>query len=296
MDWSAIVAQVFATVRRLPTWGQVVIICFALLVGGAIAYKKFTGSHGQPAPAPVQQSTSIVINTGSPAIQIPPDKPAQNAEQPVSAVRTNQSYIGGTQVSDKAANDLPQNHLADNAAREDGLATIYHYQTAKEDPPEQIIFVDGANKLTYKYFGSDKCFEVFRSEGDTQTHQWLKHPLYHRHDLELPKSAETRDAPATKAPRHEAKKSWSLSEDLLIPAAEAQSLEDHPERQQVQGACQNPHPGAFKYWWGPPFDQCQSPMYRQFGDGCTHYQIFNRCANVWDPRIFWTFCKPPPHF
>jgi hypothetical protein len=114
--------------------------------------------------------------------------------------------------------------------------------------------------------------------------------------LELPKSAETRDAPATKAPKHEAKKGWSLSEDLLIPAAEAQSLGDHPERQQVQGACQNPHPGAFKYWWGPPFDQCQSPMYRQFGDGCTHYQIFNRCANVWDPRIFWTFCKPPPHF
>jgi len=61
------------------------------------------------------------------------------------------------------------------------------------------------------------------------------------------------------------------------------------------GNCINPHPGEFKYWWGTPTDKCNSPMYRQFQDGCTHYQIYNRCANAWDARIFWTTCQAGPH-
>jgi len=235
--------------------------------------------------------TGHYVNPNAPATSIPAVAPAANARQPVQVVRTNQGYVGGTRVSDKATkdtNELPQNQLADVAALEDELATAYH---SNEDPAEQTMLTDGAYKLTYKYFNSDKCVEIFRLEGDVQTHQWLKHPLFHHHDASLPQSGQLSSAiPSDGA------KEQPLVEDLLIPAARAQSLGDRPERQQVQATCQNPHPGGFRYWWGPPIDQCQSPMYRQFGDGCTHYQIFNRCANVWDPRIFWTFCKQPPHF
>ena len=41
--------------------------------------------------------------------------------------------------------------------------------------------------------------------------------------------------------------------------------------------------------------RANSPMYRQFQDGCTHYQIYNRCANAWDARIYWTTCQAGPH-
>jgi hypothetical protein len=68
----------------------------------------------------------------------------------------------------------------------------------------------------------------------------------------------------------------------------------NPTLKQVQAGCLNPHPWGFRSWWGPA-NGCIAPFYRQWGDGCTHYQIYNACNGMWDPQIYWTYCAGQHH-
>jgi len=72
--------------------------------------------------------------------------------------------------------------------------------------------------------------------------------------------------------------------------------ESAPRLIRVQAGCwsNGPHPWPFRSWWGPA-NGCWAPFYRQWNDGCTHYQMFNTCSGQWDPRITWTFCNPQHH-
>ena len=60
-------------------------------------------------------------------------------------------------------------------------------------------------------------------------------------------------------------------------------------------ACLNPHPGTYTTSYGSR-NGCWVQVWRQFADGCRHYQWFNSCANVWDvaangaPSIYWAQC------
>jgi hypothetical protein len=62
-----------------------------------------------------------------------------------------------------------------------------------------------------------------------------------------------------------------------------------------QGQCVNPHPGAFKSW-NEPVDGCRVKTWRQWPDGCLHYQGYNTCTGAWDnkpdgtPDVHWTCC------
>lgn len=60
-------------------------------------------------------------------------------------------------------------------------------------------------------------------------------------------------------------------------------------RVQGPGRCWNPHPGPFRTWIGQQ-NGCFVQNWRQWQDGCTHFQWFNSCANQWDPQIYWTYC------
>jgi len=62
----------------------------------------------------------------------------------------------------------------------------------------------------------------------------------------------------------------------------------------AQVGCLSPHPWNFRSWWGPA-NGCWAPMYRQWNDGCTHYQMYNACTGQWDARIVWTYCNPQHH-
>jgi hypothetical protein len=61
------------------------------------------------------------------------------------------------------------------------------------------------------------------------------------------------------------------------------------------GNCLNPHPGPFRSWYGEK-NGCWVAVYRQWPDGCTHYQWFNGCNGIWDtypngaPKVYWTNC------
>ena len=57
------------------------------------------------------------------------------------------------------------------------------------------------------------------------------------------------------------------------------------------GRCWGPgaHPGQFTWWYGQA-NGCWVQLWRQWPDGCTHYQLFNTCGNYFDPQIHWTCC------
>jgi hypothetical protein len=56
------------------------------------------------------------------------------------------------------------------------------------------------------------------------------------------------------------------------------------------------HAGNPKQWDGGK-QGCWQQKFREWPDGCRHYQWFNTCSNVWDvdpdgtPRLYWTVCK-----
>jgi len=63
----------------------------------------------------------------------------------------------------------------------------------------------------------------------------------------------------------------------------------HLLRVQGPGRCWNPHPGPFRSWQGQQ-NGCILQVWRQFQDGCTHFQWYNSCNGIWDPQIYWTYC------
>jgi hypothetical protein len=69
-------------------------------------------------------------------------------------------------------------------------------------------------------------------------------------------------------------------------------------RQFCGGRCLNPHPGQFQQWVGgtAPGNTCVVQIWRRWPEGCTHWQWFNKCNNIWDAdqfgnaRVNWTCC------
>lgn len=75
-----------------------------------------------------------------------------------------------------------------------------------------------------------------------------------------------------------------MGSELDVPRGRAHLL-----RVQGPGRCWNPHPGQFRTWPGQQ-NGCAVQVWRQFQDGCTHFQWYNKCNNIWDPQIYWTYC------
>ncbi|MBZ5627918.1 MAG: hypothetical protein LAO06_03540 [Acidobacteriia bacterium] len=74
----------------------------------------------------------------------------------------------------------------------------------------------------------------------------------------------------------------------------ASAVERRPKLLRVQSGCLNPHPWQFRTWWGPA-NGCWAAFYRQWNDGCKHYQMYNACTGQWDPRINWMSCVAQHH-
>jgi hypothetical protein len=252
---------------RLPVLAQVMFFLMLVAAAGVLVYLKYIRPPNQP---PVAQGMAN--------------------QPPIAQGMANQPYIGGTFDPNHPNNDNknPQNQEAQDKSAEDQAANNWHMENrAQDDPPEMpIADLDSQNYVHYRFFAkTDKCVYVIRSEAGKIYHQWIRDPQYHFHDIHT-STGENRlpfDSP--------------VHASLASVGFGALSALDGAKVTPVQAQfCVNPHPGNFTFWWGPPVDACSSPMYRQFGDGCVHYQLYNRCANVWDPRIFWTLCHPPPHY
>lgn len=153
-------------------------------------------------------------------------------------------------------------------------------------------------KVLVQLYGSDGCVWVTRS-GSKST--WLPDPK--------------KISPAPSPKPGDNVIGWSRAPGLsmhrsesLVPQALAQPVAFSPAlfRRGGQMAlaqqgspcgrkCQNPHPGEFRSWEGRRQD-CWVQVWREWQDGCKHYQWYNKCYSYWDsdergqPRVYWTCC------
>jgi len=212
------------------------------------------------------------------------------------------SYLlsNGSQVDASGnANHAPQNVDATDHAKEDAEHATWHADHPEVPEPtlNVITQTDEKNFVKFKFYSkTDGCVFVLRQVDGVPTSQWVRNP----HFKEV--GAALRDAePGKKSQEGSDTSVFAGLLDALVPPAAAATQLSSPhtglqsQSVQAQARCLNPHPGQFKWWWGPPEDQCWSPMYREWRDGCKHYQRFNKCANAWDDRIFWVNCSGPPH-
>ena len=280
---SSIYDLLYRLIIKSPTWVRIVTVLFLVCAIALSLLGKI--------PSPFSKSKKS-DQPSAPVV-------AQRVETPISIEIHNGPYplpVGSKQVDvpGRSDNTAPQNIDATHHVDEDAQHSKFH-QDHPEDNPDltTIAKFDDKDDIAYKFYGkTDKCVWVIRHENGIPITQFVKDPAY-------------RDG--IPQPLHSANHRSSINSeniparggllDALIPSAAAAQLRfpsggDESHLQPVQAGCANPHPGPFSWWWGPPQDQCWSPMYRQWKDGCTHYQMFNRCANAWDGRIIWTACNP----
>lgn len=141
-----------------------------------------------------------------------------------------------------------------------------------ESPEAQLpVFSDARGDLKVFLYRSDGCLLVSRRGSDPSSSPvnfWLLDP--------------TR-SPSSPPPGATSGSLSSLDYGILSSPAFAQP------------GCLNPHPGEFA-WWNGERKECWIQVWRKWPDGCTHYQWFSTCNNVWDtnpdgtPRIYWVAC------
>lgn len=194
-----------------------------------------------------------------------------------------------------------------------------HYND--RDKTEATVWQNTTGSLVVDYYNSDGAISVTRYSSDTRipaaTH-WIadlaKIPLQPSpgntsggrlslnidegskpiHAVSSGMAAEAAGAIAIVQPRE-----YSLTPRLVatlplgLPEAtylfRVASLQSQHPQAGCGGRCLNPHPGPFKSWNGQ-VNGCFVQVWRQWPDGCTHYQWWNTCYNYWDPQIWWTCC------
>jgi hypothetical protein len=281
-----------------PSWLQntaLLIVAIAIATGvGTYTYIKLKGLEGSssnpatPGPAATPAATPAPL---PPVVQQGPVGSAGSYGQ-----GTPRNPPAGTGASD------PELDLAAMKRAQDAEHYEWHQkhpedpQSPEKEPQWQVVSRDSHNYVLMRFYGAtDRCLVVRRMVQDrVMDLQWLKDPGFKDGRPLTSPVADLRRG----GRRSLAALSGPMGASLAFLAPPYGSLAHDPapspalKPEAVQGLCANPHPGNFTWWWGPPADQCWSPMYRRFGDGCTHYQLYNRCANAWDGRIFWVACTP----
>jgi hypothetical protein len=266
---SSVVDACLTVIMSLPVACRALVVMVALAVAALFLYGKYW-------PQPVVEAHAEVIGQGR--------------------LDDSGAYTDGRPDPRHAGSDSnnPQNLEADHKAAEDADAYKWHFNHQSEDNPPEVAIgsdTDAHNYIHYRFFEkTDRCVFVKRRADGVDLTQWVRDPKHHEHDFDRHAHGSAQSS-GVSAPSLAS----TFSLDTLVPVVEASTLSEAPAEGAQSSNCINPHKGEFKYWWGAPTDKCNSPMYRQFQDGCTHYQIYNRCANAWDARIFWTSCHAGPH-
>jgi hypothetical protein len=132
-----------------------------------------------------------------------------------------------------------------------------------EEPQKHELFEEQDGRLILRVF-RDHCVLIQR-----QTRNGTRTKLV----LDLARAVSLqREAPA--------KLGW-------VPVAQAQ--------QACQRGCLNPHPGEFRWWYGQRSGDWVE-VWRQWPEGCTHFQMFNVQTRAWDSnpdgsaKVRWTCC------
>lgn len=160
--------------------------------------------------------------------------------------------------------------------------------------------------IKLEYYESDGCILVTReSLGRPKTQHWVLD--LSRVPMPAPpaqsggvKASAPMDRSSTEAlladlnvppmPGHGKKGEVERTDDRALPGLLEAERELQLRPVQVAGGrCINPHPGAYNQWYGQ-VNGCFVQVWRQWPDGCTNFQWFNRCLNYFDPAINWSRC------
>ena len=152
-----------------------------------------------------------------------------------------------------------------------------------------VLHHDPAGDIVATYFDSDGCVAIARP-GQEHTYSpysngpvdWVLGP--NKKPLSTPPAVTATIRPQIPV-SHEASHLALVS--VIVPPPRLRV-------RQVQAGCLNPHPWTFRSWWGPA-NGCWAPQYRQWNDGCEHYQMYNACSGAWDQQIHWVRCVPNHH-
>jgi hypothetical protein len=145
---------------------------------------------------------------------------------------------------------------------QDAYLQLAEYQKHFTEKPayDSKVYEDKSGDLSIKVFSSDGCLHVTRTSvnpGVQPLLRWVLNP-----------SSVPKDSPPT--PK-QADLSLSFKHEALA------------------GNCLNPHPGQFRFWSNNQ-NGCWQQVWRQWPDGCEHYQFYNTCYGYFDPQVHWTLC------
>lgn len=257
-----------------PSWVRTVVV-LGIFAAAAIGVYKWIATSSQSSKTQPSGPSAASSQPGG-------NTQSQGGLQPYSLDKGQQVNAPGNRNND------PGNVVATQRISDDDEHFRWHATHEQHEPDWNVISkVDDDNLVEYKYYkDTDHCILVLRKHNGDLTPYWAREAVFNTN--------------STKNANPHPEEPGADITDLLVGTAFASPQESyHPEPhlQPVQMGCANPHPGAFQWWWGQPSDQCWSPMYRRFQDGCTHHQMFNRCYNTWDPNIYWDHCTGgPQHF
>jgi hypothetical protein len=193
--------------------------------------------------------------------------------------------------------------LADRAQLKEEFGDMKHQLQHLNNPQDQApwkIFAKTSPKdyFGFKLFPSDHCLLIARVEQGQADTQWVRDPVRiagntnadskNEQDAQLRTNGEDRLATLPLP---------AAAGTVLMSAAMSGLLERAGGRliaAPMQASCVLPHPGTAQETWGAYLNKCQQPVTRLFGDGCTHVQIYDHCANTWGP-VVWQFCAPSHH-
>lgn len=215
----------------------------------------------------------------------------------------------------KTKNDLAetQRQVQDSQARLREVVDTYAENTKHATEKGEEFHKDA--KLIVTRYPSDGCVSVLRLRAGNIVGQvqWNKDPARAGQEPEAPGAVDGGQqghlivAPQPNSRSGENPSSFKLSaretvaqlRTIGINITSGLRLQDDfspAAAFMARGKCLNPHPGAFKSWTGRA-QGCWLQLWRQWPDGCTHYQWFNSCSSSWDvdsrgkPRLYWTSCN-----
>ncbi len=184
---------------------------------------------------------------------------------------------------------------ADRSKLKDETGNINHQLQHLTNPKDEGPWKIFAKTSSDDYFGfkllpSDQCLLLARVERGQADTQWLRDPA------RITGSTNANPSAAFQIERKGAAETPGTA-TLLMSVASVRWLERlHPRSvaDPAQASCLYPHPGTPRETWEAKIDQCQQPVTRVYGEGCTYVQIYDHCTNTWGP-VVWQFCASSHH-
>jgi hypothetical protein len=176
---------------------------------------------------------------------------------------------------------------------------LQHLNNPQDQAPWKIFAkTSPKDYFGFKLFPSDHCLLIARVEQGQADTQWVRDPIGSTGNTNPDSKIEQDAALRTGGEDRLAALRLPANAAMLLMSGAASGLLERgggpPKADPVQAGCIYPHPGTPQETWGANLNQCQQPVIRVYGDGCSHVQIYDHCAKTWGP-VVWQACAASHH-